>query len=202
MRLLRQSSRSSRSSGSSWSLALIGITCGILVACEPSHEGRSTISHTPGPVLPANMSLDAVRDVCPEVADSAGWQRRPIILTFATQWDCARCSGHIGAMAKTISDLGHQDSSLLVVWAEDPRRVPGLVASALSSAVDAPGDWPGRICIDPRGELWDSTISMATPLTAVAMHGRVRASTNAPLSSEEQRVSFWASVQAAMENQR
>ena len=201
MRLLRQSSRSSRSNGSSWSFAVVGITCGVLVACEPSPDGRSTISHAPGPVLPTNMSLDAVRDVCQEVADSAGWQRGPIILTFATEWDCARCSGHIGAMARMISDLGHQDRSLLVVWAGNPRRVPGLVASALSSAVDAPEDWPGRICIDARGKLWDGTILMATPLTAVAVHGRVRTSTNAPLSSEEQRVSFQASIQAAVQRQ-
>ena len=80
-------------------LCLVG-----LGGCGATPEPRSSISHASGPVLSRGTSLEAVRGVCHAESEQLGWDHQPILLTFATEWDCARCSVHIGAIARGIGN--------------------------------------------------------------------------------------------------
>ena len=104
------------------------------------------------------------------------------LVTFATPYDCSSCAPHMSALDSLSARGALPSNDLMVVWAPgaELEREVALVREKT----------PRKVCVDPRGTLWDRHDLQHTPITMLLVDGRVTYMNDRMLSNDVEHTTF------------
>jgi hypothetical protein len=170
--------------------ALLAAAC---AACReaPAHElTRAAMEH--GVVPGTRLAATPVRCLHGPPREVGARGKRQIV-TFATPFDCSRCTPHMSNVPRVLREMKLDSLAFVVVWSPKPRGVEQEMGRARSEL---------PVCVNDDGSLWDRYDVLHTPFTVVLEDGRVVYSNDATFLHPKAEQDFRADLAALFRQPR